>query len=233
MFGLYPFERVSLALAPSSEKAMNYGQRHFHSLAVREFDTDHAEYFFVRAYEMDREYPYVNHELARIAFLKGDFPRAMQYIDAQIELYQETAPNSYYIRGLINGYRGDFAASADDYAVYLSHDPHNWAAINDYAWVLLKGERFQEALDATNKGLEFFPDNAWLWNSKAIALFELAQYEEALHAVTRASETIGLISERTWLTAYPGNDPSSAAAGVQTLNDSIAQNMQRIAGETK
>ena len=147
-------------------------------------------------------------------------------------MHGNAAPNSYYVRGLIEGYMGSYANAADSYERYLATDPGNWAALNDYAWVLLKSERFEEALKATETGLGYFPDNAWLWNSKAIALFELARYEEARDAVMRASETVGGISEQKWLTAYPGNDPRTAGDGVRTLKDSIAQNMLRIEGAT-
>ena len=37
---------------------------------------------------------------------------------------------------------GDYASAAKDYETYLRTDSKNWAAINDYAWVLIKDKEY-------------------------------------------------------------------------------------------
>ena len=160
---------------------------------------------------------------------KGDFEKAIARINAEINLPGgPITPSSYYIRGLIEGYMGDYAASAKDYEKYLESDPHNWAALNDYAWALLKGQKFEEAADVTARGLVYFPDNAWLLNSSATAFFELGRYDEALAQARKAQSAVAELSEKQWLTAYPGNDPKVARAGIATFQKAVEDNIHAI-----
>ncbi len=221
-------EDVMLAFAPSAERAFLYGEKHFNGSDEENYDIARAEALFKKAEAVDPRIPDLKHEMARIEFLKGNFDSAMRYINEQIERYGETLPNSYYIRGLIEGYRGEYDASAEDYARYLVHDPYNWAAQNDRAWVLLKGNRPHDAFDATTQGLLSFPENPWLLNTHATALFEIGRIDEARATVARAAKNAMAVSEKDWLTAYPGNDPRIAGTGILTLQDSIAHNMHMI-----
>ena len=88
-----------------------------------------AEIFFQRAVQLDPHLPYVFHQLGRIAFLEGDFNLALSYINTQIDLEGSTTPNSYYMRGLIEGYMGDYTDAETDYVHYLKYDPIDWAAV--------------------------------------------------------------------------------------------------------
>jgi tetratricopeptide (TPR) repeat protein len=150
------YEDISFAMAPSGQKAFAYGEEHFNAKDPSEYDIDRASRFFQAAVRLDPTLPYVHHEIARIYFLHGDFGNAMQQIDIQIAQEGERTANSYYIRGLIEGYMGDYAASANDYEHFLKFDPRNWAGLNDYAWVLLKAGRIKDAFFATSKGLIAF-----------------------------------------------------------------------------
>src|SRR3989338_2875509 len=82
---------------------------------------------------------------------------------------------------------GEYAASAKDYEYFLQSHPTNWAAVNDYAWVLLKAERSQDALAAIEPVIPYWPDNPWLLNTYATALYETREYTEALRAAQKAS----------------------------------------------
>src|SRR3989344_6212157 len=221
-------EDVSYALYPSSEKAYAFGERHFNGQDVYNYDILRAEYFFREALRRDADIPYLHHEMARIHFLQGDFLNAIQEINLQIQLHGTTTPNSYYVRGLIEGYMGDYAAAAKDYEEFLKVDPRNWAGINDYAWVLLKDNRPQEAADATEKALVFFPENPWLLNSSAIALYEIGDIEKALERVQKAWVHVQNMGEREWLHSYPGNDPAIADQGIATFRTAVEDNMHRI-----
>ncbi len=227
-FAVDRYEDVAYALSPSGARAFAYGERHFSASDAGAYDIDRAEYFFLAAAAQDSKLPYVYHELARIYFLKGDFPTALELIDAQITLHGDATPNSYYIRGLIEGYMGDYAAAAKDYKHFLQFDPQDWAAMNDYAWVLLKGKRFQNAADVTQKGLMLFPGNPWLLNSEATAFYELGHYSQASAAVQRASAAVASISQSEWLRAYPGNDPKIADVGIASFKAAVAENMHTI-----
>lgn len=222
------YENVAFALAPSVERASAYGARHFSASNTRLYDIVRAEYFYRHAEALDAEYPYVNHQLARIEFLKGNFHTALSYINKEIELHGENEANAYYVRGLIEGYMGRYAEAAADYERFLQDRPRNWAALNDYAWVLLKAERFDDAARVTTRALELFPNNAWLLNSHAIALYELGDLSVALASARAAVDASDAVSEAEWLQAYPGNDPGVALQGISTLKNSALDNMHSI-----
>ncbi len=221
-------EKTSLALFPSAQRAFDYGERHFNARTRGEYDIVAAEYFFGKAADIDPKTPYLFHELARIAFLKGDFEVAMALINSQIDLMGDSAPNSYYIRALIEGYKGDYVASAEDYKYFLKFQPTNWAAVNDYAWVLLKAGKAKEASDATARALEWFPENPWLLNTHATARYELHDYEGALLSAQKASVEVATLSEAEWLQAYPGNDPKIADRGIVAFQKAVRDNIHSI-----
>ena len=223
------FEKASIALFPSAQRAFEYGERHFNARTRGEYNIAVAEYFFGKAADIDANTPYLYHELARIAFLKGDFEVAMALINSQIHLMGDNAPNSYYIRALIEGYKGEYAASARDYEYFLKFQPTNWAAANDHAWVLLKAGRAKEASDATARALEWFPDNPWLLNTNATARYELHDYDGALLAAQKASVEVAKLSEAEWLQAYPGNDPRIADKGIVAFKKAVQDNIHSIA----
>ena len=204
---------------PSAARAAAYGDKHFDGAKPGAYSLDRAEYFYQEAAARDPQYPYVYHQLGRIEFLKGNFNTALFYLNKQIELHGDDAPNSYYVRGLIEGFKGDYAAAIKDYERYLTFDERNWAALNDYAWVLLKADKPVQALVATTKGLQSFPENPWLLNSNATALFELKRYEEANTQAQKAAALVQHLNETDWMKVYPGNDPRVAEEGIKALED--------------
>lgn len=217
----------SLSVFASAERAYRNGDTHFGSGGAL-YDLEQASAYYKQALLLDPEQPYVYHQLARIAFLKGNFDEALSLIERQISMHGDKLPNSYYIRALIEGFSGDYDASARDYERYLSFDPTNWAAINDYAWVLLKAGRAREAVVATAGGLSYFPDNAWLLNTNATALYEMGLIEPARGQISKALVAAAKISEADWLLAYPGNDPKVAAQGVAAFQSATIKNMHSI-----
>lgn len=227
-FVYYP--EIRMRLKPEASFAFEQGTRFLDAGSnTEEYDIDRADRFFRSAASIDPKYPYLYHQLARISFLKGDFSKALAQINRQIAEYGDQTPNSYYVRGLIEGYMGDYEASIADYQEYLKSDPHNWAAINDYAWVLLKAERAEEVVAVTDDGLKYFPDNAWLLNTNAIALYEVGDIERAREQAKKALVAASQVSEQAWLSAYPGNDPRIAQEGISAFVEAARQNMHTIA----
>jgi len=226
------YEIVSLSLFPDAERAHALGERHFSSKDPGAYNIDLADYFFRRALELDPTLPFVYRERARIAFLRGDYAAALHAIDLQIDKHGEAAPNAYYIRALIKGFMGDYTGAKADYERYLVQDPYSWAAINDYTWVLLKSGAHAQALVVTEAGLRFFPDNAWLLNSAAIASFESGEREAALAYALRARDAAAKLRDEDWLIAYPGNDPKIASDGMRALRESIDANIHSIRNAT-
>jgi tetratricopeptide (TPR) repeat protein len=222
-------EDIAYRLDPSATRAFAYGERHFSASNAEAYDIDRAEYFFNQAAAKDPTIFYLYHELARISFLRGNFRTALARIDFQISMHGDETPNSYYVRGLIEGYMGKYDASIRDYEHFLRFDPRNWAGINDYAWVLLKANRPRDAVVASAGGLVQFPDNAWLLNTNAIGLYEMGLLEPARMQAHKAVVAASKVTEAEWLVAYPGNDPEVASEGIAALQRSALQNMHSIA----
>jgi predicted Zn-dependent protease len=215
-------------LAPNAAREFSYGERHFSAEQPAAYDIDRAERFFDEAALRDPKLPYVYHELARIAFLKGNFGEALGFIDSQIALQGDKTPNSYYVRGLIEGYSGDYTDAEIDYAHYLTYDPIDWAAVNDYSWVLLKDNKPAAADAAITAVLNYFPTNAWLLNSDAIALSELGATSTAQIRIDAAARAIEALTPDQWSAAYPGNDPRIAEEGLAAFQTAVKNNMHTI-----
>lgn len=236
VFALYlsnphPFIRVyedaNLFVRPSAERAVAYGDRYFNALS-NEYDIARAERMYLKAMTIDPDARGVQHQIARIEFLRNNLPKALAHINREIELYGVENPNSYYIRALILGYMGRYMDAAADYETYFTLAPANWAGINDYAWVLLKADLPEAALAAVEWGLTEFPDNPWLLHNKVIALYELGRYEAALEVAIQAEEAVARITEVDWLTAYPGNDPKSATQGLASFQKAVRDNRVKV-----
>jgi tetratricopeptide (TPR) repeat protein len=231
LFGLLlvAFAAIFLLLSrPSAQELFALGEKHFSSSQPALYDIKRAEYYFERVAKIDPTYPYLYHELARISFLKGQFERALARINLQISLQGEDSPSSYYVRALIEGYMGDYPSAAADYEHFLEAHPNNWAAVNDYAWVLLKLHRFEDAVSVTAHGLSYFPDNPWLLNTHAIARYEAGDPSGALRYIEAAVQAVALVNMGEWLHAYPGNDPAIAAQGLAAFQLSVVENMHMI-----
>jgi tetratricopeptide (TPR) repeat protein len=226
------YEDVTFLVNPTADRAYNYGIHHFSEQYPKDYDLNRADYFFTQAARLNREQPYVYHELARIAFLRGNFPLALEYIDTQISIHGDTEANSYYVRGLIEGFAGDYIDAIADYKLFLQFDPHDWAAINDYSWVLLKAGRSAEAASATTDALKYFPTNPWLLNSNATALYEIGDIKGAYASIQRADVAVKKLTNSQWSHAYPGNDPAIAGRGVSSFKEAVTQNLARIAASS-
>ncbi len=222
------YEDAAYALDPTPLRAYTYGSKHFDAQSAAKYDLDRAEYFFLQAVQIDPLYPYAQHQLARIAFLRGDFTEALARINLELDTNKAPSPSSYYVRGLILGFKGDYEAAAKDYERYIELRPNNWAGVNDYAWVLLKAKRYSEALAAIDATLPQHPGNPWLLNSKATALYELGRFDEAADAAREAAKGVMEVSKERWLEAYPGNDPLIAPQGIAAFQSAVLKNLHMI-----
>ena len=227
-FAVNKAEDISYYFFPSAQRAYQYGVAHFSVADPGDYDLNRAEDFFYRAAALDPHLPYVWHELARISFLHGNLPKALAQINIQIDNEGDQTPNSYYVRGLIEGYMEDYADSERDYAHFIQFDPHDWAGVNDYAWVLLKDHKPQEADSAIALVLSYASNNPWLLNSDAIALSELGSTTGARARIDAAAVAVAKLSPGDWSYAYPGNDPAIASQGLAAFRAAVLQNMHDI-----
>ena len=222
------YEDVTLLTHPNAQLAYTYGVRHFDGTSPQEYDIERAQRLFQTTLKYDPNFPMANHELARIAFLKGDFLRALSFMNVEFKVNPHPSPSSYYVRALIEGYMQDYSAAAADYEAYFKVAPANWAGINDYSWVLLKMNLPQAAHDALNWGLKQWPNNAWLLANDATALYELGRFKDAKAVAVKAQTEVAKLTTADWLIAYPGNDPLLAPAGLAAFKQSAQENLSKI-----
>jgi tetratricopeptide (TPR) repeat protein len=224
----YVTEDIRYALDPSAQHAFEIGQRHFDARDPQQYDIERAAVYFYEAQRLDPSYPHINFQLARYHFVQANFEQALARINTEIRLSEKPSAAAYYVRALTLGFMGAYENAARNYEKFLAQDPYNWAGLNDYAWVLIRAGRSADALAATEKGLEKHPDNPWLLNSRATALFEMGQFEAALRSAEQARDVVGNVAVETWLAAYPGNDPNTAAEGIGALQSAVYTNVQKI-----
>ena len=223
------YEDVMLRFAPSAVRANGYAVKHFDARLPLEYDVDRAYRLFELTRDLDPKYPAVNHQLGRIEFLRGHLKEALALLDTEFVIDADPSPSSYYVRALIKGYLKDYLGAAADYEAYFKVTSANWAAINDYSWVLMEAGLQPGALEALNWGLLQWPGNPWLLNNRAIALYELKRYKEAHESALMALDAISKLTEEDWYMAYPGNDPKVAASGLATFQRTAQENFREIA----
>ncbi len=177
------------------------------------YDLEKAEAAYSRAGKIDSAFQGIHYQLARICFLKGDFKKAVGFINKEISLYPDFK-RSYYIRGLANAYSDNLDEAERDFLSFLEFDPLSWAAHNDLAFVYWKKGDYQLMKKTAEKGLSFNPGNVWLLATLGNALLNLGDQEGALAALKKAESALAEVNEAIWRKAYPGHYPGDAGKGI-------------------
>ncbi len=168
------------------------------------------------------------HQRARIAFLRGDFAVALIAINQQIALHGDSFMASYYIRGLINGYRKEYEAAEADFERFVAWDPTNWAANNDLAWIYFAEGKFVEAKHQAEFGLVHNTANPWLLTTHAMAVYNLGNPMVAAVELAQAREAVANLTVYQWMRAYPGNDPALAQEGLAAFRATIDSDLSLV-----
>lgn len=217
---------VALFFHNDAVLAIEIGNFYFNVYGDGVYDLEKAGHYFERALALDPRVPDAWHQLARIDFLNGKFDDALYKINKQIDLHEDSFMASYYIRGLIYGYRKEFKKAEEDFLVFLEWSPRNWAAHNDLAWIYFQNEEYQKTADMAQRGLAYTPNNAWLLNMKGIALLNLEEKDTARSLFGRALSEAKLLTPADWELAYPGNDPRVAKQGLAEIITAIEFNLR-------
>lgn len=228
----FRFAPAALALNRDATLALEIGNYYFNVGGSGVYDLRRAERYFYRALEIDPNVPDAWHQLSRIDFLRGDFWSALQKINKQIEIHGDSFMASFYIRGLILGFMGNFDEAEDNFKKILSWDPGNWAIANDLAWIYFQKGDYKKTEEMARYGLERNSENVWLLTSLGVALLNQQKREEALTALMKARENVEHLTESDWSKAYPGNDPRLAGKGLENMKRTIEENI-RLASSPK
>lgn len=225
-FHLFP--ELTVSLGQSAPLAVEIGNYYFNAGGEGVYDLKMAKKYFEKALELDPLVPDAWHQLARIDFLNGNFNSALLKINKQIELHRENHMASYYIRGLIHGYSGEFNEAVDDFLTFLKWDPINWAVYNDLAWIYFQAGDYKNTEVIAQYGLSYFPDNPWLLNIRGISLINLGDKEGARDVLGKALKEAGKLTVNDWKRAYPGNAPNIAEKGLAEMIEAIEFNLTLV-----
>lgn len=221
----YGRAEIALLLVRRDAKlAMELGRYYFNG---RAYDRDAAERAFRKARDIDPELLGPRYQLSRIAFLRSDFVSALNLINEEITLHPEFK-RSHYVRGLINGYAGNLAEAEKDFKEFLAWDETSWAAANDLAWIYFKQGKFADVEKIARQGLRWNPENPWLLISLGAALLNIGERAGAKAALEKAMQIAERLTPAEWGRAYPGNDPKTYGTGLNTMKETIRQNLTRV-----
>ena len=165
---------------------------------------------------------WANHQLARIAFVSGDQNTALDYINKEIEYYPDNM-NAYYMKGLILGFMNNDHMAIETFKYYTSKT-HTWAGHNDLAWLQFKIGDYQGAFDTIDKVYKDNPNNIWVLNTRAIALYNLKRYKEAQADIDNALRNYKTFTPERWGASYPGNNPKIYDEGYAQMGKSLDDN---------
>ena len=221
---------------PQAEFALNIGNYYFNVGGKGEYDLAKAEKFFRYALSLNPRVPDAWHQLAQIDFLRGNFAGALEKINKQIAIHGDSFMASFYTRGLINGYAGNFDKAEADFKKFLEWDKTNWAVHNDLAWIYFQKGDYKKTEEIARAGLEFNPGNAWLLTSLGVALLNQdkpphlcdkcgGKKEEVRMVLEEAMTAAVLLTEADWQKAYPGNNPAWAQTGLEKMRETITYNL--------
>ncbi len=174
---------------------------------------------------------WANHQLARIAFVSGDFPTAIERIDEEIASYPDNI-KAYYIKGLILGFTANDHEAIEVFEYYTSQTS-TWAGHNDLAWLYFKIGDYKSSLATIDKVYSTYKNNIWISNTRAIDLYNLARYKEAKLQIDHTAELYKSMTPESWGASYPGNDPSIYNEGYKQMAMSIEANKKLIYSKLK
>lgn len=211
-----------LIVRNDADLAMFIGNYYFNG---GNYDLGKAKAAFEKALRIDSSVLGPRYQLARVYFLNGDYAGALDFINEELKLHPDFK-RSHYVRGLIYGYNGDLARAEEDFKMFLEWDPRSWAGYNDLAWIYFRQGNYLKVKETALTGLQWNSDNPWLLTSYGVAMLNTGERKTAGAILTKALSAAQKLTLEDWQKAYPGNHPSIAPEGLNTLIGTIRKNIQ-------
>lgn len=194
------------------------------------YNLDVAEYFFTKGNENKNPKQWVNYQLSRINFIRGDLNSAVSFANRELELYPDNC-RTHYIRGLAYGYI-DTDTSLDlaisDFEKFNACFPNTWAGHNDLAWFWFRKGNMKKVIEVIEVVIEKNKKNPWLENTYGTALMNVGEYKKAREAFEAAKKSAYLMTEESWGVAYPGNNPKVYGKGLSAMRESVEKNLKAL-----
>lgn len=195
-------------------------------LGVTLYTIDYAEYFFLQTQKGDPSHIWLNYQLSRINFIKGDLERAVMYADKELAYHPDNC-RTHYIRGLSYGYMERLNDAIVDFEAFNTCFPDTWAGHNDLAWFWFRKGNVKKMLEVSEAGIKKGNNaaNPWLQNTYGIALMNTGRLLAAENAFLMAKYLTENMTEDDWGRAYPGNNPEVYDKGFAAMRQSIMSNL--------
>lgn len=179
--------------------------------------------------------PLLWYQSGRIDFINGDFDRALEKFDMQIEYFGDDVPNVYYMIGLTYGFKArathsdeDWKRAEEAFKTFMEYYPEAaWPRI-DLAWVYFSQGKFQEMKPLLEEGIWYEANNPWLLNMYGLALFNTGDKEMAREYFIFARELADELTVEEWGLSYPGNDPDMWDEGLSEFRSTIERNIALV-----
>lgn len=215
--------------------ALGIGDYYFgNQLAVNStehpYDLSLAKKASEKAIKINSSVAFAHYMRGRIEFIQGNFDEALTDFDKELSLYPANK-RPLYMRGLVYAYRGkegDLLLAENDFRAFVTWSPTEWAGYNDLAFVFAKEKKYTEAVLILKEGIAKAnggATNPWLWNALGVMELNLNRPKEAVSALIQAQEFAGSLTDTNWRRAYPGNNPSTAQRGLESMKAAIARNV--------
>lgn len=223
--------KISLLLNHSdAHLAMEIGNFYF---GMGGYDTRIAKKAFVRALLINPDVLWGHYSLARILFVEGDFDGALREANEELAHHPDNL-RSLYVRGLVYATIGNFSAAEKDFERFTLWAPTEWAGYNDLAWVEGKQAKYKEAEETVTRAFKEAhgaETNPWLWNNLGVQQLNEGKYKEASLSFEKAEQFANALDEKTWRSAYPGNDPRTTLSGLSEFRSAISSNKAKALKE--
>ncbi len=215
-------DSIAIALSDLDARTLNeIGEYYFNSGA---YDTEKARFYFRKSLQQNDSQYFTHYQLGRLYFLNGLFPLAIREFNTTLEL-SPAFPRTYYMRGLTYAYMKRFDSAIADFNKFIEIIPNEWASYNDLAWIYFQQGDFENALEITDKGLEYASANVWLRMMRGVVLLNLKDYQNAKQELTVAFAGYEKLTPEDWGRAYPGNDPAWLEEGLREMGVIIRFNL--------
>lgn len=164
------------------------------------------------------------YQLSRVNFIEGNLADALIYANRELSLYPDSI-KTYYILGLTLGYMHKEDQAIEMFSSFLEHKPTSWAARNDKAWLQFRLGDIDGASETISPIVNIQLYNPWVQNTYCALLINKKDWVTAKDVCYKAQWLIEAMTEKTWGSAYPGNDPRIYGTGVEAMKASIEKNV--------
>lgn len=216
--GFYYQDNIKSAIAERNFSKANY---YFNG---GDYNLKKARQFYEKAIIWNSQLPFLNYQLARLDFIENNFKSALKHINKELEI-QPYFSRSYYVRGLINVYAGNYQLAIEDFKKFLENNSQSWAGLTDLSFAYLKAGDYYGAEQAARKGLNYYPNNPWLNMNLGTALLNLGDFSEAKNAYRESLNGFSQLSKEDFQRAYPGNNPQDIAIGLESVIKAVEFNI--------